>query len=180
MASALSHPAVPLAIAAAAGRHAVPARLTLIACAASVLPDADVLGYWAGVPYGAPLGHRGFTHSPFFALLLALLCAAFASRLDVPAAAVFGVVFASAASHGILDAMTTGGLGVAFLSPLSNARFFLPWRVIRVSPIGIGSFFSDWGVEVLESELAWVWAPSAAIALLGFSIRRAATRSGTG
>ena len=27
-----------------------------------------------------------------------------------------------------------GGLGVAFFSPFSNARYFLPWRPIRVAP----------------------------------------------
>ena len=180
MPSVLSHPAVPLAIAAAAGSRAVPRRLALVACAASVLPDVDAVGYWAGIPYDAPLGHRGLTHSLFFALLVAVLCAAFAARLALPAAVVFGVVFLSAASHGVLDAMTTGGMGVAFFSPFSNSRYFLPWRVIRVSPIGISGFFSERGIAVLKSELAWVWAPSAALALLGLSIRTAASRPGTG
>jgi inner membrane protein len=178
--SVLSHPAVPLAIAAGAGSRAVPGRLALIACAASVLPDIDALGYWAGIPYDAPLGHRGLTHSLFFALLVAVLCAAFAARLALPAAAVFGVVFLSAVSHGVLDAMTTGGMGVAFFSPFSNARYFLPWRVIRVSPIGISGFFSERGVAVLRSELAWVWAPCASIAALGLLIRRVTTRSTAG
>ena len=84
MASALSHPAVPLAIAVAAGSAAVPLRLTLAACVASVLPDVDALGYWAGIPYDAPLGHRGFTHSLVFAALVAVGCAAFARRLASP------------------------------------------------------------------------------------------------
>lgn len=29
----------------------------------SVLPDADSIGFHAGVPYGALWGHRGMTHS---------------------------------------------------------------------------------------------------------------------
>ena len=37
------------------------------------------------------------------------------------------------ASHGLFDAMTNGGLGVAFFAPLDNARYFLPWRPIPVS-----------------------------------------------
>jgi len=174
MASALSHPAVPLAIAVAAGSGAVPGRLAAAACVASVLPDIDAIGFGLGIPYDAPLGHRGFTHSLFFAALIALGCAAFAGFLRAPAAVVFGVVFVSAVSHGVLDAMTTGGLGVAFFSPFSNERYFLPWRRIRVSPIGIRPFFSTWGLAVIVSELAWIWAPCAAIAALGVWVRRAA------
>jgi inner membrane protein len=52
-----------------------------------------------------------------------------------------------AASHGILDAMTNGGLGVALLSPLDTTRYFRPWRPIQVSPISLRRFFSDEGVR---------------------------------
>jgi inner membrane protein len=172
LASLLSHPAVPLAIAAAAGRDAVPRRLALAACAASMVPDADALGYWAGVPYDAPLGHRGFTHSLFFAALMAGAAAAFARRLGASRKIAFGVVLLSGVSHGVLDALTTGGMGVAFLSPFSNERFFLPWRVIQVSPIGIGRFFSERGVRILRSELTWIWLPCAAVAATGIAARR--------
>jgi inner membrane protein len=163
---------VPLAIAAAAGTAAIPPALTAVACAASILPDADAVGFWAGVPYDAPLGHRGFTHSLVFALLVALGCSRFASRLAAPAWTVFAVVFVATASHGVLDALTTGGMGVAFFSPFSNARFFFPWHVIRVSPIGIAPFFSPRGVAVLKSELLWVWTPCALLAALGLAARR--------
>ena len=172
MASALSHPAVPLAIAAAAGHDAVPRRLALVACAASVLPDIDAIGYWAGVPYDAPLGHRGFTHSFVFAALLAACGAGLARRLGASRGSVFAVVFVAAVSHGLLDALTTGGMGVAFFSPFSNARYFFPWRVIAVSPIGVGRFFSERGLRILRSELLWIWAPCAAIAAAGIGLRR--------
>jgi inner membrane protein len=173
VASVLSHPAVPLAIAVAAGSGSVPGRLAAVACAASVLPDVDALGFGLGIPYDSPLGHRGFTHSLVFALLIGVSCAALAGYLRAPAAIVFAVVFASTASHGVLDALTTGGMGVAFFSPFPNVRYFLPWRVIRVSPIGIAPFFSAWGLAVLKSELVWIWAPCAVLAGLGAGIRRA-------
>jgi inner membrane protein len=171
--SVLSHPAVPLALAAAAGTRVIPPRLALVACIASVLPDVDAIGYWAGIPYDSPLGHRGFTHSLFFALAVALIAAAVLSRRAVPAALAFGVVFVAAASHGLLDAMTSGGRGITFFSPFSQARFHLPWRPIRVSPIGVAPFFSARGLAVLKSELAWIWAPAAAFAVLGYAIRSA-------
>lgn len=173
MASVLSHPAVPIAIAVAAGRRRVPLPLTVAAVAASVLPDVDALGFWAGVPYGAPLGHRGLTHSLLFAAILGLCGAGLAARLGVTRRAAFAVIFVSAASHGLLDALTTGGMGVAFFSPFSNHRYFLPWRVIEVSPIGVIPFFSERGLAIVRSELAWIWTPCAAVALAGLSIRRA-------
>jgi inner membrane protein len=170
--SVLSHPAVPLALTAVLGRARVPAPLTAAACIASVVPDIDALGFEAGVPYAHPLGHRGFTHSLCFALLLGMAAVPFARRWGASPAMAFGVVLASAASHGVLDAMTTGGLGVAFFSPFTNARYFLPWRVILVSPIGVTGFFSRWGVAVLASELVWIWAPAGVIAGVAITARR--------
>ena len=73
-------------------------------------------------------------------------------------AAVF--VFVCAASHPLLDAMTSGGLGVALAWPWSEQRFFAPWRPIRVSPFA-PQFFSARGVATLLSELRWVWLPLA-------------------
>ncbi len=73
-------------------------------------------------------------------------------------AAVF--VFVCAASHPLLDTMTSGGLGVALAWPWSEQRFFAPWRPIRVSPFA-PQFFSARGVATLLSELRWVWLPLA-------------------
>ena len=174
MASVLSHPAVPAAIAIALGPQRVPAGLAAIACVASVLPDIDSIGFAAGIPYGHPLGHRGVTHSLSFALVVALASAVFSRRLGSSPAATFLVVFVSVVSHGILDAMTTGGLGVAFFSPFSNRRYFLPWRKILVSPIGISAFLSDWGLRVLASEVVWIWVPASLFAGVGAAVRRIA------
>jgi inner membrane protein len=151
--------------------HVSPA-LAAVGCAASVLPDLDSLGFAARIPYGHPLGHRGFTHSVFFAAAIALLCIPFARRFGASPLLTFAFVFVSISSHGFLDAMTTGGLGVAFLSPFSNERFFLPWRTILVSPIGVGPFLSSFGLRVLRSELLWIWAPCAVIGALGAAFRR--------
>ena len=67
------------------------------------------------------------------------------------------------ASHGLLDGLTDGGLGVALFAPFSADRFFLPWRPIQVSPIG-PSFFSARGLDVLISEAQWVWVPCLVVA----------------
>ena len=173
MASVLSHPAVPLALGVALGPERVPPALLAAGCVASVLPDVDAVGFAAGIPYGHTFGHRGFTHSFFFAAAVGLLSVPMARRLGASPLGTFAFLFASMASHGVLDAMTTGGLGIAFLSPFSNERFFLPWRRIAVSPIGVTSFLSPRGMRVIASELVWIWAPCAALAAVAVAVRKA-------
>lgn len=172
MASVISHPAVPLALAVALGPERMPPALTVVACAASALPDIDALGYAAGVPYGHMFGHRGFTHSLFFALLTAIVVCLFARQLGAKPWIAFLIILAATASHGVLDALTTGGMGIAFFSPFSNQRYFLPWHIILVSPIGVGQFFSARGLRVLRSELLWIWLPCAVFAILGVALRK--------
>jgi len=74
----------------------------------------------------------------------------------------------------VLDAMTDGGLGIAFFSPFHTARYFFPFTPIAVSPIG-AHFFSERGLSVLLSEFRWVWFPSIVFAVLAVSARRILT-----
>jgi inner membrane protein len=48
-------------------------------------------------------------------------------------------LFAATVSHGLLDALTDGGLGVAFFSPFDTSRYFFPWRPISVCPMALDS-----------------------------------------
>ena len=125
--------------------------LLLLAIASSILPDIDVLAFNFGIPYEHPFGHRGFTHSVFFAILCATLLMFIFGKLNKKLW--WLVIFLSTVSHGVLDAMTSGGRGVGFFIPFYNERFFFPFREIVVSPIGIGKFFSEWGMKVIFSEL---------------------------
>ena len=140
-----------------------------------MIPDLDVIGFRFGVHYGDFWGHRGFTHSLAFAALLAsaaliLLFPSVMPNLGLPALWVY--LFLATASHGVLDAMTDGGLGVAFFSPFNNRRYFFSWTPIRVSPIGIGNFFSGRGLAVVQSELLWVWIPAVALVGLAWILRK--------
>src|SRR5262245_23407227 len=78
----------------------------------ATLPDIDVVTFHFGIPYGSMLGHRGLTHSILFAAIAGTVTARAAF---VTSAWAIGVVFFLATlSHGLLDALTNGGLGVAF------------------------------------------------------------------
>lgn len=133
---------------------------------ASILPDADVVAFMLGIPYRAPFGHRGASHSIVAALVLASLAGVLAA-LGAPSQEkgvastnaarkrglrVFLFTMLVAATHGPLDALTDGGEGVALLWPVSNARLFFPWRPIPVAPIGI-HFLSRQGWEAARVEI---------------------------
>ena len=150
-------------------------RIMVCGVALALLPDVDVAGLPFGIPHEDWFGHRGFTHSLVFAFVTAAAatCITLRDTRLGPAAwrntLIF--LFACAASHGLLDAMTNGGSGIAFFSPFSNARYFLPWRPVEVSPIG-RDFFSSDGLDTLASEARWLWLPCAAAWLAYRLVRR--------
>ena len=164
MASAVTHAVVALALGKTFTRKEKPSKFWLFSVFCSILPDADVLSFFFGWRYGDILGHRGFSHSVFFAFLLSLLVL-FSGFKEVPKFSkswwFLGLFFfLLTATHGFLDALTNGGLGIAFFSPFMETRYFLPWKPLIVSPLGLGGFFSPWGKEVILSEISWVWLPS--------------------
>jgi inner membrane protein len=130
--------------------------LLFLAIGSALLPDLDVITF-GKIPYTHPFGHRGFTHSIVFAVVWATVLAFIFTKTKRKR--FFLVLFIATLSHGILDAFTTGGKGVGFLIPFNNERFFFPWKVIQVSPIGISEFFSSWGIKVLLSELKYLGIP---------------------
>ena len=163
MASAFGH----AALGATLGKLLLPDRrywpYWLAAAVCAALPDIDALGYRLGVPYDSLWGHRGLTHSLFAAALVAVAGAGLV-RLRrpenrPPAGRLALLLFLATASHGVLDAMTTGGLGVAFFSPWDLERYFFGLRPIKVSPLGIKAFFGARGLRVLASEALWVGLP---------------------
>ena len=163
MATLVTHAFVPLALGRTVTEEKMGARFWVLAIFCSVLPDADVIGFSLGVEYGDFFGHRGFFHSIFFALLLSSVVAVLAFRkaglFSKKWRLIWVFLFVVSASHGVLDAFTDGGLGIALFSPFDTGRYFFPWRPLRVSPIGIDAFFRYGGAEALVSDIVWVWLP---------------------
>ena len=172
MPTILTHAAVPLAIGLGLGTRIVPPRLLAAGVIASMLPDLDVLAFRFQIAYEEQFGHRGASHSLAFALLLACCALLFARRLQAGKGAAFLFVGISAASHGLLDTLTNGGLGVALWWPFSDARYFAPWQVIEVSPLSLQRILSGRGIEVLYSELRWVWLPALLVCGVLMLVRR--------
>ena len=155
-------------------RREIP-RWWLFGVVCAVLTDADVLSFSFNIGYGEFLGHRGFTHSILFAAIVAWVLAALGfprERWVASRAKVWLYFFLCGVSHGVLDAMTNGGLGVAFFAPFDLTRYFLPWRPIEVTPIGVASFFSSEGLAVIRSEFRWILLPAAVFVLMVRLIER--------
>ena len=177
MPTVFSHPAPVLALAALlSGR--VSTRMLLFGILCAVLPDADVIGFRFGISYADAFGHRGFSHSFVFALLMG--CIGFGvSPLFLRGSRLMGftVGFLAVSSHILLDAMTNGGLGVAALWPFDQTRYFCDWRPIRVSPFGLKALLSQRGLAVMLSELRWVWAPCLAVIAAALLFRKKPMRA---
>jgi inner membrane protein len=124
--------------------------------ALSMLPDADVLAFSFGIPYGAEWGHRGAFHSVAVGLVLGLSAGLIGRLAGAEWRRTTLLACLVAVSHCFLDTLTDGGRGIAVLWPMSNERFFAPWRPIPVSPLG-RAVLSEWGRAVIWAELRLFW-----------------------
>lgn len=68
--------------------------------------------------------------------------------------------------------LTNGGMGVAYLWPFSDQRFFFPVQPIQVSPLSLRRLLSPAGLAVAKSELLWVWLPASFMLSLFLLMRR--------
>lgn len=160
MPSSVSHAMAAVAIGTALAPRQAWRVVVPLAAACAILPDVDALPRLAGRgDFTALGGHRGFTHSVFFAVSLGLLVAvALPARWTPPRWRVVVFISLAVLSHGALDAFTNFGTatGVAFFSPFVTSRFLATWQPIR------GEF----------SELLWCLAPLTVLAWVGLKVRR--------
>ncbi len=139
-----------IAVGFAAGRYLAPrlggSRLKWGAGLAvlSLAPDLDVIAFKLGIPYEHAFGHRGATHALFAGLVIGLVLWGAVRFLEGrPARQSLAIGMVGSAvwmSHGLLDALTNGGLGAALFWPFTDARYFFPVTPLPVAPIGKAYF----------------------------------------
>ena len=158
-------PAVALAV--AVGPRAVGWRLTLAGAACAVLPDADFALYLLRIDtYSGTYGHRGFSHSIGFALLVGLLGTLLAPAGGRRGAFVGAFLALCTLSHPLIDGLFDRGICNAWLWPLDGARHCLPWRPIPMQGVPL------FGLGRLGQELVWIGLPLLAGALASLGWRR--------
>jgi inner membrane protein len=163
----ITHALLPVIGAAAVPRLRLSNRVIGAAIVAAMLPDADVVGRLLfDYPGTHPLGHRGWTHSIVFALLVGLVGMAGSSALRASPRLAFAILFLGALSHPLTDMLTDGGRGVMLLWPLSLEKMHWPVRPVEISPLGLRGFEDGRMWEVLASEALWLVAPALILAFL--------------
>ncbi|HEX8286510.1 MAG TPA: metal-dependent hydrolase [Pyrinomonadaceae bacterium] len=174
MPTIFSHAIFAAAMGKACVSKPVSVQFWLLTALCAMIPDADVIGFSFGVEYGSMFGHRGFTHSILFSILFGSAVAFFARKyLRIELTLTKLIIYFSLVtfSHAFLDMLTNGGSGVALFAPFSAERYFFPWRPVEVSPIGV-RFFGGRGLDVIESEIIWIWFPAFVILLSATLLRK--------
>ena len=81
------------------------------------------------------------------------------------------LAFLATISHGALDAFTDAGLGVGFLIPFDDMRYFAPWRPLATSPLSVSAFFDGPALRILANEFVWVGMPLICVLGVGMLAR---------
>lgn len=197
MCSAITHAVLGLQVARIGTGERMPVRYWVAAAALGVLPDIDGVRRTFAPGWNEGMwGHRGVTHSLLAAAVVGgLMTLALFPRGQMPEQAgaggvgrargwsspisrwqVWAVLAAAMALHGLTDMLTNGGSGVAVFAPVSLERERWAFHPVEVSPMSVGRFFSDRGVEILKSEARWVLLPGALVVAAVEVLRRKALR----
>ena len=168
-----SHSVAGLALGTTPFSRKVPRRIWWLAPLCAAIPDLDTLWSFGMQGSHAWYAHRGITHTPAFAVVLAfvVLRAAF-PEVDSPAERrrIWLALFLATVSHGLLDALSTPGPGIPFLFPFSTERFKFAWLPIRANPNAFHHGVVRLLLKSIGPELLWIWIPS--LALLGLTALR--------
>ncbi len=160
------HFAPAIALAVALGPSRVGWRLVLAGAACGVIPDLDFLSIKMGFDrYGGTYGHRGFTHSLSFAVLMGFVGVLWPGgdwRRRVGRGCFLALC---AVSHPLMDGLLDVGICNAWLWPLDGARHCLDRRPIPMRGVPL------FGQERFLLELLWIGMPLLLMANLGVLVR---------
>lgn len=170
MPTIITHPAIALGLFPWFRKQIGRPGVLLVGAALTMAPDLDVAAFRFGIPYEHMFGHRGISHSVLAALITGGVAAAIGARVWRLHFGLLWVYFSLCmVSHGLLDMLTSGGLGIALLAPFSNERYFFEIRPIKVSSFGVTDFTNGRWTTVIGSELRWIWLPALGFAVAGLT-----------
>lgn len=173
MPTVLTHPAIAIGLFPWFRSQIGRPEILIAGAVLTIAPDFDVIAFRLGIPYEHMFGHRGISHSLPFAFVLSGVAAGLAARFrHLHFGLLWAYFFFCMASHGLLDMLTSGGLGIALFAPFTNERYFFDIRPIRVSAIGVSDFLSGRWRSVMGSELQWVWMPALSLGVAGLAASR--------
>lgn len=132
MPSSIAHGAMAVILSPLLHGHRIKRDVIISTALAAALLDIDALGR----PFGRGDieilgGHRAATHSIWTAMLLGgIVYWIYRPREGDPSKGLLALfVLLTVSSHGVLDAFSTYGEGVAFFAPVSMQRWKAPWLI---------------------------------------------------
>ena len=175
MPSIFAHAVAGAAVGSAFVPPYVARRVWIAAAVCAALPDIDALGRpFGNLRYEAVFGgHRGFTHSVAFAALLAVfITLGFfrQPRWNRIRPRVCATFFIATVSHGVLDALSTIGNGVAFWAPFSWTHYEFVSQPL--GEIGPGPRGPERVLAIVGNELLWVALPALIVVAIARRIHR--------
>ncbi len=174
MASSIGHGLVGWAFGVAADPNRASRRFSVACAAAGVAPDLDVLLHFLpGSTYAALGGHRGITHSLFFAAVVGAAISLIAfRRSELSRVRVWMGLAGALASHDVLDMLTSYGGGVTLFAPFSWEVVTFSWHPLDPDAAARAAS-TAWGQLGLAvgNEVLWVWLPALAVVAV-VSLRR--------
>ncbi len=175
MATSIGHGLAGWALGAATDPERTSRRFATACAAAAVIPDLDVLlRFLPGSTYAALGGHRGITHSLFFAVVAGAVIALIAfRRSELPRLRAWVGLAGALASHDVLDMLTSYGEGVTLFAPFSWRVVTLPWHPLDPDAAAHAAS-TAWGQVGLAvgNEALWVWLPALAVVVAVRVFRR--------
>jgi len=167
MPSLFGHAVAGLALTSAFHGDRLPRRTWALAATCAMAPDLDWFVSLLNLHRGHVLNHRGAAHSLFGAVVIAALVFLAAYRRDQRRPVVWLCLTLAALSHGLLDACTSGGVGVALFMPFSETRWACLWQPGWVAPLPLGREHVYTFLDSLWNEAAWIGLP--ALVVVGWS-----------
>lgn len=159
MPSFLGHAAAGIALGAAFADEETPRRAWVLGTLCALAPDLDWFTAFLRVHPGNFLAHRGITHSLMGAFVLATAAFLFGFRAEQRRGRIRAYLLLAALSHGLLDACTSGRIGVAFFYPFSMTRWGCFWQPFRDAPLPFWPGLQIPFLGALLGEVLWIGAP---------------------
>ncbi len=164
MPSFFGHAAAGIALGAAFTDERTPRRTWILGALCATAPDLDWFTAFLRVHPGNFLAHRGITHSLLGAVLLALAVYVLGLKQEQRNPRIGAYLLLASLSHGMLDACTSGPVGVAFFYPFSTSRWGCYWQPFRDAPLPFWPGLRLPFLGALLGEALWIGGPGLLLA----------------
>lgn len=160
MPSIFGHAVAGIALGFVCAEEKPPRRTWLLGAFCALAPDLDWFTAFLRVHPGNYLAHRGITHSLLGAVLIAATVLLLGFKREQRSLRTGIYLLLASLSHGLLDACTSGRVGVAFFYPFSSSRWACDWQPIQDAPLPFWSGLQLPFLGALLGEVLWIGVPA--------------------